>query len=188
MTASNGYAVFFFPPALEALGDAIKPYLQDSPSGPHVLCNEIDTGGALLEMTIQGVTRDGGSVMLDLMVPTSMVRMIVSSQNDASFGFGPRVAEAMVSMPLVGVGGSVDSKGDGGATPGKGKAKSKKAAAKLAKGKPKAGSKSSKSKPVKSKPTKSKPTKSKPAKSTPAKSKPAKSKPARPKQKSGRKA
>lgn len=196
MSSSNGYAVFFFPPALEALGDAIKPYLQDSPAGPHVLCNEIDTGGALLEMTIQGVTKDGGSVVLDLMVPTSMVRMIVSSQSDATFGFGPRVAEAVVSIPMVGVGVPVDSNDVGGATPGKGKAKTKKAAAKPAKGKPKAGSKSSKSKPSKIKPVKSKPVKSKPAKSRQAKSKPTKSKPAknapekskpaRPKRKSGR--
>ena len=29
MNESAGYAVFFFAPALEALGDAIKPYLQD---------------------------------------------------------------------------------------------------------------------------------------------------------------
>ena len=69
MNESNGYAVFFFPQALEALGDAIKPYLQDGPMGPHVICNEIDTGGALLEMTIQGVTSEGKTVMLELMVP-----------------------------------------------------------------------------------------------------------------------
>src|SRR5690606_29733258 len=90
MNDSNGYAVFFFPQALEALGDAIKPYLQDSPAGPHVLCREIDTGGALIEMALQGVTADGRTVQLELMVPGSMVRMIVSSQSDGSFGFGPR--------------------------------------------------------------------------------------------------
>ncbi|MDG6348753.1 hypothetical protein QAA18_08400 [Luteimonas sp. 8-5] len=90
MNDSNGYAVFFFPQALEALGDAIKPYLQDSPAGPHVLCREIDTGGALIEMALQGVTADGRTVQLELMVPGSMVRMIVSSQSDGNFGFGPR--------------------------------------------------------------------------------------------------
>ena len=104
MNESNGYAVFFFPQALEALGDAIKPYLQDGPMGPHVICNEIDTGGALLEMTIQGLTTEGKTVMLELMVPGSMVRMIVSSQSsDALFGFGPRVPGAAVpELPPVG--------------------------------------------------------------------------------------
>jgi hypothetical protein len=102
MNESNGYAVFFFPQALEALGDAIKPYLQDGPMGPHVLCNEIDTGGALLEMTIQGLTTDGKTVMLELMVPGSMVRMVVSSQSDASFGFGPRIPIPVTALPLVG--------------------------------------------------------------------------------------
>lgn len=103
MNDSNGYAVFFFPQALEALGEAIKPYLQDGPMGQHVLCTEIDTGGALLEMTIEGQTSDGRTVMLDLMVPGSMVRMIVSSQSDAMFGFGPRVPLVPVTaLPAVG--------------------------------------------------------------------------------------
>ena len=53
MNDSSGYAVFFFPQALEALGEAIKPYLQDGPAGAHVLCHEIDTGGALIEMTLR---------------------------------------------------------------------------------------------------------------------------------------
>lgn len=102
MNESNGYAVFFFPQALEALGDAIKPYLQDGPMGPHVICNEIDTGGALLEMTLQGLTTEGRTVMLELMVPGSMVRMIVSSQSDAMFGFGPRISAPVVQLPAVG--------------------------------------------------------------------------------------
>jgi hypothetical protein len=89
MNESNGYAVFFFPQALEALGEAIKPYLQDSPAGPHVLCNEIDTGGALIEMTLRGSTPDGKQLALELMVPSGMVRMIVSTQSDELFGFGP---------------------------------------------------------------------------------------------------
>src|SRR3546814_8291272 len=92
MNDSNGYAVFFFPQALEALGDAIKPYLQESPAGAHVLCNAIDTGGALLEMTLHGQDSQDRYVALELMVPTSMVRMIVSTRSDETFGFGPHVA------------------------------------------------------------------------------------------------
>ena len=101
MNESEGYAVFFFPQALEALGEAIKPYLQEGPAGPHFMCSEIDTGGALIEMTLQAASGDG-KVALELMVPTSMVRMIVSARSDASFGFGPRVAPAlMATLPPV---------------------------------------------------------------------------------------
>ena len=100
MNDSNGYAVFFFPQALEALGEAIKPYLQDGPAGPHMVCREIDTGGALIEMTLEGVTTEGRSVQLELMVPGSMVRMIVSSQSDGDFGFGPRLAAP--TLPVAG--------------------------------------------------------------------------------------
>ena len=90
MSDSNGYAVFFFPPALESLGDAIKPYLQDGPAGPHVPCREVDTAGAFIEMTLVGRNADGRDVSLELMVPGAMVRMIVSARSDDSFGFYDR--------------------------------------------------------------------------------------------------
>jgi len=100
MTGRDGYAVFFFPQALEALGDAIKPYVVDSPVvGPHVACDEVDTGGALIEMTLKGRMPTGEDVELELMVPTSMVRMIVSRQSGGAFGFGPRTYEAPAAVP-----------------------------------------------------------------------------------------
>ena len=102
MNDANGYAVFFFPQALEALGEAIKPYLQEGSVGPHVLCNEIDTSGSLIEMTMRASTGEGKPVALELMVPVSMVRMIVSSQSDGAFGFGPRGAEVATALPPVG--------------------------------------------------------------------------------------
>ena len=91
MNESAGYAVFFFPPALEALGEAIKPYLQDGPAGPHVSCREVDTAGAFIEMTLEARAADGRQVVLELMVPGNMVRMIVSAHSDEEFGFGRRV-------------------------------------------------------------------------------------------------
>jgi hypothetical protein len=87
MNDSTGYAVFFFPNAIEALGDAIKPYLQDGPLGPHIPCREVDTSGAFIEMSLEGKTEQGEKVELDLMLPSSMVRMIVSAHSDNEFGF-----------------------------------------------------------------------------------------------------
>ena len=104
MNDSAGYAVFFFAPALEALGDAIKPYLQDGPAGPHVPCREVDTGGAFIEMTLQGQAPDGRPIALELMVPGNMVRMIVSAHSDNEFGFYDRNrAQAMLEpgMPVI---------------------------------------------------------------------------------------
>ncbi|MFD0740347.1 hypothetical protein ACFQZQ_13765 [Lysobacter koreensis] len=102
MEDSKGYAVFFFPQALEALGEAIKPYLQGGPAGEHVMCREIDTAGSLIEMTLDGRTQDDRPIVCELMVPSSMVRMIVSAQSDGAFGFGPRirVAETVASAPV----------------------------------------------------------------------------------------
>ena len=92
MNGGDGYAVFFFPQALEALGEAIKPYLVEGPAGAHVLCKEIDTAGALIEMTLEVHAADGKASLIELMVPGSMVRMIVSAHSDGIFGFGPRKA------------------------------------------------------------------------------------------------
>ena len=98
MTGRDGYAVFFFPSALEALGDAIRPYIQDSPVvGPHVPCDAIDTAGALIEMTLKGRMPGGEDVELELMVPSSMVRMIVSRESGGMFGFGPRTYGAQAA-------------------------------------------------------------------------------------------
>lgn len=98
MNDDNGYAVFFFPQALEALGDAVKPYLQDGAAGPHVVCRQVDTGGALIEMTLNGTAGDGRQVELELMVPSGMVRMIVSAQSDQVFGFGPHAVRAAMQQ------------------------------------------------------------------------------------------
>jgi hypothetical protein len=103
MNDTNGYAVFFFPQALEALGDPIRPFLQDGPAGPHVACTTIDTGGAFIEMTIEGRTPEGREVSLELMVPSGMVRMVVSTQSEGLFGFGLRQAEPMpAALPVIG--------------------------------------------------------------------------------------
>jgi hypothetical protein len=90
MSESSGYAVFLFPQALEALADAVKPYLQTGPAGLFVPCKEVDTGGAFIEMTLEGRSPDGRVVELELMVPGNMVRMIVSAHSESGgpdFGF-----------------------------------------------------------------------------------------------------
>lgn len=96
MNDSSGYAVFFYPPALEALGDAIKPYLREGPLGPHVSCREVDTSGAFIEMTLEGQTAQGEKLALELMVPGNMVRMIVSAHSDNEFGFYVRGKPAVL--------------------------------------------------------------------------------------------
>jgi len=91
MNGKGGFAVFFYPQALEALGEAIKPYLQENGEvGTHVACEEIDTAGGFVEMTMRGKDGEGKDVTVELMVPGSMVRMIVSSQQDGAFGFRPQ--------------------------------------------------------------------------------------------------
>lgn len=103
MNDNNGYAVFFFPQALEALGDAVRPFLQDGPAGQHIACHSIDTGGAFIEMTLEGRNPEGREVSLELMVPSGMVRMVVSTHSDEVFGFGLHAyAKQPTPLPVIG--------------------------------------------------------------------------------------
>lgn len=88
MAEQQTFVVFFHPQALEVLGEAIKPYLSEGPAGPHVLCTDIDTGGALCEMTLQGKPINEKPSDVELMVPVGMIRLIVSVLNgEHEFGF-----------------------------------------------------------------------------------------------------
>jgi hypothetical protein len=102
MNDPQGYFVFFHAQALEALGAPIQPYLLGEGENKHILCREVDTGGALIEMTLSGQTQDGRTVQIELMVPGAMVRMIVSAHGDEQFGFQPRfmAAPTQASPPM----------------------------------------------------------------------------------------
>jgi hypothetical protein len=88
MGDTTNYAVFLFPPAIEALGDSIKPYLPDGPLGPHIVCSAIDASGAFFQVTVPGRDKDGNTVEAELMLPNAFVRFAMSLHNDHRFGFG----------------------------------------------------------------------------------------------------
>lgn len=101
--STTGYAVFLFEQAIEALGEAIKPYLQAGAAGPHIACQAVDTGGAFVEMTLQAQTPEGEQAEIELMVPIQMVRMVVSTRSDEAFGFVLRSGEpGTTPLPVVG--------------------------------------------------------------------------------------
>lgn len=90
---SDTYAVYFFPQALEALGDPVKRYVTDPDTAPYILCEEIDTAGAFVELTVQSVDAQGTVQMVELMVPTNMVKLVVSRPSSGRFGFRPNAAQ-----------------------------------------------------------------------------------------------
>lgn len=87
MTDAMNYAVFLFPQALEALGEPIKPYLRETPGGPHIVCEEIDAAGPLFGMTLVGKGPAGERLELELMVPVSMVKLVMSMHGEHDVGF-----------------------------------------------------------------------------------------------------
>ena len=100
---TDGYSVYLYEQAVEALGEAIKPYLQDGPGGPRILCREVDTAGAFVEMSLSAVDGAARGAEIELMVPMQMVRMIVSTHSEAAFGFSARNLEpGLAALPPVG--------------------------------------------------------------------------------------
>ena len=88
MSDETKYAVYFHANALEALGEIIKPFLTQGPHGPHIVCTDFDTGGALAEMTVEQTTAEGKKINTEVMVPVGMIRMALSlGGDDGSFGF-----------------------------------------------------------------------------------------------------
>ena len=87
MTDAANYAVFLYPQAIEALGPPIKPYLQESANGQHIVCMEIDASGPFFEMTLLGQGAKGQPLQLEIMVPASMVRLVMSMHGEHEIGF-----------------------------------------------------------------------------------------------------
>ncbi len=87
MATLPNYAVFLFPQALESLGEPIKPYLRDAAGGLHIVCAEIDSSGPLFGMTLLGKGPQGESLELEIMLPVSMVKLVMSMHGEHEIGF-----------------------------------------------------------------------------------------------------
>ncbi len=87
MTDITSHAVFIHPGALEALGDAIKPYLSEGPQGVHLACREVDSSGGFFEVVLDARNDAGETRAVELMIPASMIRLVVSLHSEGSFGF-----------------------------------------------------------------------------------------------------
>ena len=89
MAEMHTYSVYFHPQALDVLGEAIAPYLTDGPAGKYLMCREIDTGGAFCELELAGNDAQGKPLDVQLMVPTGMIRLVISTAGtEVDFGFG----------------------------------------------------------------------------------------------------
>jgi hypothetical protein len=87
VTDTINYAVFLFPQAVEALGAPIKPYLRDEAANPHIVCSEVDASGALFELTLSGRGPKGEDLRLEIMLPVSMVKLVMSMRGEHEIGF-----------------------------------------------------------------------------------------------------
>ena len=88
------YAVYLHPGALESLGEAVAPYLTQDATGPHFVCLDIDTGGALCELTVERSDPDGTAHRTEIMIPIAMIRLVMSvGVLGGVFGFRSEVVD-----------------------------------------------------------------------------------------------
>ena len=88
MTADHSfYAVLLFPQAVETLGTAIASHIRSGDFGPHIVCKQISATGPFFEMTFDGEDKDGKSVEIEVMIPHTFIRMVLSVRGDGGFGF-----------------------------------------------------------------------------------------------------
>ena len=67
---------------------SIATSLPNSPEGKHLRCKEIDSAGGFFECELAGSGPDGKPLDVDMLVPSSMIRLVVSvSGNEIDFGF-----------------------------------------------------------------------------------------------------
>ncbi|MEO6064301.1 MAG: hypothetical protein ABIP49_00780 [Lysobacterales bacterium] len=115
------YAVFLFASAIDELGAALEPYLQDGPGGRHMLCTEIDSAGALFEMKLNALSEQGVVRELELMVPVGMIKLVIAVQQDGRFGFARRPDRHTAPVPVIAI---TPPTTDGEAAPGSAAARS----------------------------------------------------------------
>ena len=88
------YAVYLHPGALESLGDVVTPYLTQDATGAHFVCVDIDTGGALCELTVERDDPDGMPHRTEIMIPTAMIKLVLSiGVLGGGFGFRSEVVD-----------------------------------------------------------------------------------------------
>lgn len=89
-TVVGRYAVYLLDSAAEALGPVGAPFIQKDASGPHIVAAEVDTGGALCELTLHGKDAKGVDMTVEMMIPLGMIKMILTIVAPESIGFQPR--------------------------------------------------------------------------------------------------
>lgn len=92
------YAVLLFPQAVETLGAAIASHIRTGTFGPHIICKTISANGPFFEMIFDGHS-EGRPVEIEVMVPHSFVRMVLSVRGEGSFGFRQRWAVDATQPP-----------------------------------------------------------------------------------------
>lgn len=87
MAHKQTYAVLLFKEALEALGEAIKPFLRTGQFGDFIPCNSVDTNGPLCTLVVDTRVDGPTEMTVELQIPYPMIKLIVGSETEGHAGF-----------------------------------------------------------------------------------------------------
>ncbi|MBK8725895.1 MAG: hypothetical protein IPL96_07510 [Holophagaceae bacterium] len=87
MPHKQTYAVLLFKEALEALGEAIKPFLRSGQFGDFIPCQSVDTNGPLCTLVVDTRSEGSTDMTVELQIPYPMIKLIVGSEVEGHAGF-----------------------------------------------------------------------------------------------------
>jgi hypothetical protein len=88
MPNKHTYAVLLFKEAIEALGEAIKPFLRSGQFGDFIPCQSVETHGPLCTLVIDTRSEGATDLTVELQIPYPMIKLIVGTESEGHAGFG----------------------------------------------------------------------------------------------------
>ncbi len=87
MAHKQTYAVMLFKEAVEALGEAIKPFQRTGQFGDFIPCLSVDTNGPLCTLVVDNRSEGANELTVELQIPYPMIKLIVGSEVEGHAGF-----------------------------------------------------------------------------------------------------
>jgi hypothetical protein len=87
MARDRVYAVLLHEEAEKLIGEVLKKYLKQGPSGSYLQVRELDNTGPLLALTLEAQHNGDGDLSLDIQIPFAFVKMIATASKERDLGF-----------------------------------------------------------------------------------------------------
>jgi len=82
MPDEKDWGVLLTDAAINELGEEMKQYLTEGPTGSYILCKQVDMNRPYLGMIVESQLSDGSPFELELYVPHHYVKLIIAGSEE----------------------------------------------------------------------------------------------------------